>query len=165
MKPEQYMHTFSIIHRYSVMRHLRDMKDYRISGHQMGYIVHIQKNPGVSQEDIADFFKLNKGTVAKGVKKLLDEGYILRKQNEKDKRAYELYLTDKGAGIFTESEKSISEFNDILTSGMTESEQETFRLLLSKACQNILEAAGEAKEDLLRPGPPPGADKCCKEDI
>ena len=165
MKPEQYLHDFSIIHRYSVMRHIKEMKESRITGHQMGYIVHIQKNPGASQEDISAFFRLNKGTVAKGIKRLLDDGYILRKQNENDKRAYRLYLTDMGEKLFAESERSIVEFNNILTAGMTEDEVSLFRELLTKATNNVIDAAGEYKEDLMRPGPPPGAPDCCKENI
>lgn len=165
MKPEKYMQSFSIIHRYSVMSHLRDMKKSRVSGHQMGYIIHIKKNPGASQEDLVEFFKLNKGTVAKGVKKLLEEEYIIRKQNENDRRAYRLYLTDKGERFFAESENTIKDFRDILTSGMTEAEQIQFYDLLQRATANVIEAAGDDKDDLLRPGPPSEHGSCCKEEI
>lgn len=165
MDPEEYyMHNFSIIHRYSIMRHLANMNNTHISGHQMGYIIHIKKHPGASQEDIVDFFKLNKGTVAKGVKKLLDEGYIIRKQNEIDRRAYQLYLTLRGEQLFAESEKSIQEFNTILTRDLSDDECETFRRLLKKVTCNVLDAAGEAREELMRPGPPPGTPPCCHKD-
>ena len=164
MTPEKYMQSFSIIHRYSVMSHLKDMKESRVSGHQMGYIIYIHKHPGASQEDLVEFFKLNKGTVAKGVKKLLEEEYIIRKQNENDRRAYQLYLTDKGEHFFAESENTIKNFKDILTNGMTAEEQQLFYNLLNKATSNVLEAAGEYKECLLRPGPPEH-ESCCKEEI
>lgn len=165
MKQEFYMHNFSVIHRYSIMHHIKDMKKCRVSGHQMGYIIHIHKHPGASQEDIAAFFKLNKGTVAKGIKKLLDEGYLIRKQNENDRRAYELYLTESGEELFAESERSLQDVNDIFNKGLTDEEQELFRQLLNKVTQNVLEAAGEEKEALMRPGPPPGtADCCCSDD-
>lgn len=162
MNPEDYMHNFSIIHRYSIMRHITSMKNSHISGHQMGYIVHIKKHPGTSQEDIVDFFKLNKGTVAKGIKKLLEDGYVVREQNETDRRAYRLYLTSRGESLFSESESSIHEFNEILTKGFSEEEKETFRQLLKRASSNVLDAAGEAREDLMRPGPPPEAPPCCR---
>lgn len=155
MKPDLYMHNFSIIHRYSVMHHIKDMKESPVAGHTMGYIVYIHKNPGASQEDIVDFFKLNKGTVAKGIKKLLEEGYVSRKQNEADRRAYQLYLTEKGIELHARSEQSLNEFNDILTKGLTEAEQQTLQYLLGRVTGNVLEAAGEAKDDLMRPGPPP----------
>lgn len=127
MKADLYMHNFSIIHRYSVMRHIKDMKNCPIAGHQMGYIVYIHKFPGASQEDMVAFFKLNKGTVAKGVKKLMDEGYVIRKQNENDRRAYQLYLTEKGEELHAYSEKSLHEFNDTLTKGMSQDEQQLFQ--------------------------------------
>lgn len=161
---EQYMQNFSVIHRYSIMQHLHDMKNCRVSGHQMGYIIYIKKNPGASQEDLVAFFKLNKGTVAKGIRKLLDEGFVIRKQNETDRRAYQLYLTTTGEELFAESEQTVINFNKILTNGMTDAEQATFRMLLQKAAENVIEAAGEDREALLRPGPPPGAEKCCCND-
>lgn len=161
MHCEKYMHTFSIIHRFSVMRHIKEMKQCDISGHQMGYIIHIHKNPGSSQEEIADFFKLNKGTVAKGLKRLMENGYIIKKQNEQDRRAYELYLTEKGKGVLAEANTSLLQFNEILTRGMSAEETETFEKLLNRACANVLEAAGEEKDELMRPGPPPGAPDCC----
>lgn len=155
MDPDTYMHNFSIIHRYSIMHHLKAMKNSPVSGHHMGYIVFINKHPGASQEDIVDFFKLNKGTVAKGIKKLLEEGYIIRQQNENDRRAYRLYLTEKGNEFFAESEKSLNDLNDIFTKGMTLEEKQTLMRLIIKVTNNVLEAAGEAREDLMRPLPPP----------
>lgn len=154
MNLEIYMHNFSIIHRYSVMHHLKDMRDCPVSGHQMGYIIFIKKNPGVSQEDIAEFFKLNKGTVAKGVKRLLKDGYIIRTQNESDRRAYCLYLTEKGEVLFSESEKSLQRLNAIFTNGMSQEEQQTLQRLIIKVADNVLEASGEARDELIRPIPP-----------
>lgn len=158
MDSEKYMHTFSIIHRFSVMRHIKEMKQYDISGHQMGYIIFTHKNPGCSQEDMADFFKLNKGTVAKGVKRLLEYDYIIKRQNENDRRAYELYLTEKGNRLMEESTASLNQFNDILTRGMSPEETAMFSDLLNRACTNVMEAAGEEKEKLIHPA-------CCEEEI
>lgn len=153
---DTYLKNFSIIHRFSIMYHLRSMKEFNISGHQMGYIMHIYKNPGVSQEDLASYLRLNKGSVAKGIRSLMQDGYIRRVQNQHDRRAYCLYPTDKAKQIVSQVELELHRFNEILTDGMTKEEKRLFIELLNKACRNVLNAAGDARHELSQPGPPPG---------
>lgn len=151
MEDLSYLKNFSIIHRFSTIYHMKQMKDFKISGHQMGYIMCVCKEPGVSQEMLSSYLKLNKGAVAKGVRPLIDEGYIDRVQNEQDRRAYQLYPTDKAKDLLCEAEKTMGSFDRLLTRGMTEAERNTFRVLLDKACDNVLDAAGDDCHGLAFP--------------
>lgn len=153
---DSYLKNFSIIHRFSIMYHLRSMKEFNISGHQMGYIMYVCKEPGLSQEDLASYLQLNKGSVAKGIRNLVQEGYIRREPNEQDRRAYCLFPTEKANQIISEVELALHRFNEILTADMTDEERELFVKLLNKACHNVLNAAGDARHELSHPGPPPG---------
>lgn len=153
---DSYLKNFSIIHRFSIMYHNRNMKEFNMSGHQMGYIMYICKEPGISQEDLASYLRLNKGSVAKGIRNLVQEGYIRQEPNEQDRRAYRLFPTEKADQIFTEVAQAFHQFNDILTTGMTKEERKLFIDLLNKACNNVLNAAGEDRHKLSKPGPPPG---------
>lgn len=159
MKDHTYLKSFSIIHRFSIMYHIKALKDFRISGHQMGYMMHICREPGVSQEKLASYLGLNKGSVAKGIRPLIQEGYIDRIPNEKDKRAYRLFPTEKAKELFDEAEKTVASFNEILTGGMSEDEKEIFERLVKKACDNVMEAAGDDRHHLDSPIPP-GGGKC-----
>lgn len=164
MKSDDYMKNFSIIHRFSIMYHVRKLKEFKISGHQMGYIMHICTEPGLSQEALASYLKLNKGAVAKGIRYLVQEGYIVRRPNEKDRRAYELFPTEKATMLFKEARKTISEFQEILTCGMSEEEEAMFRDLLFRAAENVLHAAGDDRCELEKPGPPPEICRCNASD-
>lgn len=146
-----YLKSFSIIHRFSFIYHTRMMKKAHISGHQMGYIICVCKQPGISQEGISSALGLDKGAVAKGVRPLIEAGYINRVQSEKDKRAYELYPTKKAKAIQSKAEKINVSLEQILTKGMTEKEQELFKQLLLKACNNVMAAAGEDKRKITNP--------------
>lgn len=156
MGDDSYLKNFSIIHRFSIMYHVRSMKEFNISGHQMGYIMHVCQQPGISQEDLASWLRLNKGSVAKGIRSLVQDGYIQRIPNENDHRAYCLFPTEKAYKIFSEAERSLKHFNEILTYNMTKEEQDLFKTLLNRACSNVLKAAGEDGRELSRPGPPDG---------
>lgn len=160
MDDHSYMKSFSIIHRFSIMFHVKALKKFKIAGHQMGYIARICQEPGTSQEELASFFSLNKGSVAKGIRSLVQGGYVRRVQNEQDRRAYQLYPTEKAKELFTAAKKTMYAFDDILTKNMTDQEKKLFQDLLTKACDNVMEAAGDARHELERPGPPPEK-PCC----
>lgn len=160
MDDHSYMKSFSIIHRFSIMFHVKALKKFKIAGHQMGYIARICQEPGTSQEELASFFSLNKGSVAKGIRSLVQGGYVRRVQNEQDRRAYQLYPTEKAKELFTAAKKTMYAFDDILTKNMTDQEKKLFQDLLTKACDNVMEAAGDARHELERPGLPPEK-PCC----
>ena len=105
---------------------------------QMGYVSCICNHPGTSQEQMASYLGLNKGAVAKGIRPLLKEGYIRRIQNEKDRRAYRLYPTEKSRELYAAAEAASEEFFQILTKGMSAEESEIFQSLLSRACDRCV---------------------------
>lgn len=137
------------------MYHIKALKKYNIHGHQMGYIYHICQSPGLSQEALASSLGLNKASVAKGLRYLISEGYVRRVQNQRDKRAYQLFPTEKAKALSLECIQTIDGFDEVLTRGMTEEEKEMFQKLIVKACQNVMEAAGADRGELEKPGPPP----------
>lgn len=147
-----YMKSFSIIHRFSVMYHIKALKEYHIHGHQMGYILHVCQNPGISQEKLASYLGLNKGSVTKGLRPLIAEGYIQRRQNQKDRRAYQLFPTEKAQELLVKCDQIVEQFSDILTASMSDEEKRTFQRLLTKACRNVMIASGSQWSHLDPPG-------------
>lgn len=156
MENHSYLTSFSIIHRFSILYHIKELKKFKISGHQMGYIMCVCKQPGISQEDLSSYLRLNKGAVAKGIRPLIEEGYIQRIQSKRDRRAYELYPTEKARELRIAAERTMKSFDHILTQNMSGEEQKLFKDLVTVACNNVLEAAGEDRHELTQPGPPPG---------
>ena len=70
------------------------LSDLKI-GHELRYIIFIYDNPNCSQEDLVNFSAQSKGNIAKIVKKLEDEGYIIRQINPQNRRKYMLKTTHK----------------------------------------------------------------------
>lgn len=162
MDAHSYMKHFSIIHRFSVMYHIKALKQYNIHGHQMGYIYHICRTPGLSQEDLASCLRLNKASVAKGLRYLISEGYVRRVQNQRDRRAYQLFPTEKAKALDQACTRTIDDFEAVLTRGMTEEEKAAFQRLVTKACENVMRESGKEIEELEPPVPPGG--HACRRD-
>ncbi|MCQ2971419.1 MAG: MarR family transcriptional regulator [archaeon] len=59
-------------------------------------IIMIHESDELNQKDLSDGLHLTKSAITKAVKKLEDEGWILRERSIEDKRHFILKLTDKG---------------------------------------------------------------------
>lgn len=139
---------FSLIYRHGRIMHNRAMKQFNLTGQQMGYLKYISRYPGISQEDLVKQLRIDKGAVAKSVRDMVEKGYVSREQNAQDKRAYCLYPTEKAKWAVRCGAKHVLAFERKLTEGMSKDEIETFRRLLAKVTGNIEKMLEEEKEHL-----------------
>ena len=136
---------FSIIYRHGRIMHDRAMKQFGLTGQQMGYLRYIDENPGISQEDLARYLQIDKGAVANSVKDMVDKGYVDRRKNLKDKRAYCLFPSEKAENICRKGKACYAEFEKEITKGLTDEEIETFEVLLGRVTDNIVRMLGGGK--------------------
>ena len=59
----------------------------------------LSSEEGVNQDEIAAHFHLDKGTVARALKKLEDKNYLFREVDTQNRRKHLIYLTEKGKSI------------------------------------------------------------------
>lgn len=108
-----------------------------IGAGQLMYLMQLYQCDGRNQEDLSDALNIDKGTTARALKKLEDEEFIVRIVDEDDKRAYKVYLTDKGRSAKAKVYEAIDAWENIITESLTEEEKETMIKLLMKICTNI----------------------------
>jgi DNA-binding MarR family transcriptional regulator len=86
---------------------------------------------------------IDKGTTAKALKKLEEQGYVTRQVRDDDKRFYRVFLTPKALGIKDEVRSVLVDWRSLLTDGLSEEEKELAWTLLERMGEN---AARFAKE-------------------
>ena len=86
----------SMIHRTRMMFLNDKMGDMDITAGQFPFITVLSKEEGISQEELAAHFHIDKGTVARALRKLEDNEYLFRKVDSLNRRRYLIYLTEKG---------------------------------------------------------------------
>ncbi len=64
-------------------------------GREVRYIMMIYDNPDCSQEDLVNIYGESKANVAKSLKKLENQGFIIRNVNPENRRKYMLKTTKK----------------------------------------------------------------------
>ena len=86
----------STLHRQIQIHINKDLEDYKIGIGQIQVLMVLYKNDGINQESISKILHLDKATIGRAVKKLMEHGYVRRDKDPNDKRAYILHITKKG---------------------------------------------------------------------
>lgn len=76
-----------------------NIEQYGIKQGQFEYFLLIFSFPGINQLELARMKNVGKASVTKALKILDEGGYILREQDENDKRNYRCYVSSKGEAI------------------------------------------------------------------
>ena len=99
-----------------------ELKIFNLNSSQYVFLLKLYKEDGVSQEELAKRLFIDKGAAARAIKQLEENGYVTRKINAGDKRAYEIYLTTKAHDIEKEINVILAKWNSIISAGRSEEE-------------------------------------------
>lgn len=102
---------------------------------QFMFLLELYKEDGRSQEELSEILSIDKGTTARAIKKLEEDGFLFRERDENDKRAYKIYLTDKGNSVKQPILEAIKSWEDIITYKLSNEERAILDLLLNKMCR------------------------------
>src|SRR5688572_23948613 len=73
----------------------RRVRDLRVTRAQWLVLLHLARRPGCTQADLADAMQMQKITVGRHAERLLRAGWIERRDDPDDARAYHLYVSRK----------------------------------------------------------------------
>lgn len=126
----------SQIHRKSNVFITKRLSKYGIRSGQYMFLLRLYKEDGVNQEMLSDSLFIDKGTTARAIKKLEEEGFVFKIKDENDKRANEIYLTDKAEGIKKEVFQILKECENAITFNLSKEEKIEIINLLKKISRN-----------------------------
>ena len=99
----------------------------------------LYKKDGISQEELSENLKIDKGTTCRAIKKLEEEEFLIRVKDENDKRAYKLYLTEKSKDMEKNIKSVLYEWEKNISKELLQEEVDVLLTVLKKICisQNI----------------------------
>ena len=115
----------------------KEVSEYGIGSGQFMFLLELYINDGKNQEEIAETLKIDKGTTARALKKLEEQGFVTRIKDENDKRSNKIYLNDKAKDGREGVLDVLNDWNKEITKSLTEEEEEMLKSLLEKVCKNI----------------------------
>ena len=115
-----------------------------LNPHQYGGIMHllmryISKHPGASQDEVREYYALDKTSVCRDARRLEELGHIRRQIDESNRRQNQLFLTEAGEAFLPVIDNAYDEFSKKLTGEMTSEELDTLIQLLKKLDANTAE--------------------------
>lgn len=123
---------FSIVHRQSQVFHTHKLKRLGLTGGNFMYVVCICECPGMTQDQLASKLQIDKGTVAKTLQQLLGFGFITRHSSAQDRRANQLYPTEKALEAYPKILEVEELWKQHILGDFSEDEAELFLRLLKK---------------------------------
>lgn len=97
----------------------------------------LAKEQNIMQEHLVRHYRLDKGTIARAVKKLEDGGFIRRITDPGNRRAVRLFLTEKGEHAIPRLHDINKEWEGHITAGLTDEEIATLHTLMRRVARNI----------------------------
>lgn len=129
------MRKINIISRCQGIFRTNRLKNEHLNSCHHSYILAISKCPGITQDELAKSICVNKSNVTRTLVYLEEHGYVERKASETDKRAIQVYPTQKMLDIFPEVIKIVKDWNEYLTKDFSEEELEIFQSVLDRIAE------------------------------
>ena len=100
-------------------------------------LMHLAKNPGISQTELAKSLEVTTATVTVTLKKLEEDGYVIKRVDRADNRFHQIEITEKGRQIVEESESVFSHVNQVMLQNFSEQEKEQLLQFFDRLCDNL----------------------------
>ncbi len=115
------------------------LKEFGLTFSQFRLLIYICECDGttVSLKEIERRFSLTQQTVAGIIKRLEEKGFVLACEDEADKRVKNVLLTAKGEKSYKNAMDCYQKSQDLLTRGLSQSEQQELYRLLAIVLENV----------------------------
>lgn len=121
----------------------RILKKFELSSGSISYIFTLEKNEGISQNKLSKEIGNDKAMSARTITKLIELDFVYKEQDERDSRAYNLYLTAKAKELIPKIREEIQTVVNLVTEDLTEEEKS----ITTKSLKKILDRTQRLKDE------------------
>ena len=127
----------STLHRKTQIFLSEKLKDWEITGSQAPFLIITCENGPTPQNRYCELLDMSRGTVAKMLARLEEDGYVERRENPDDARVVDVFPTEKARAVYARLCENGRRCIERVTAGMSEIERMAVEKLLQQACTNI----------------------------
>lgn len=113
------------------------LSKYNLTAAEQPFFMALQKYEGVTQEELTALVCVDKAATARVVKSLERKGFLIRIQDQQDKRQNLVYPTDKAKQLGNAVKSELLHFNRLLTDGIDPQILEQVHIALLKMEENF----------------------------
>lgn len=131
------MNNLSIIVRHSKVFCERRLLDFGVGFPEQVILMYLASNNGVNQDAVAQHFMLDKGAIAKTLRKLEEKGLVERHQNPENKRENLISIAPDGQSILGEMGKALDEWNQYFFEGLCDDDIRQYERITDIIVNNV----------------------------
>ncbi|MFT8352205.1 MarR family winged helix-turn-helix transcriptional regulator [Clostridium saccharoperbutylacetonicum] len=128
----------SVAHRRTQIFYKENLEKLELKSGQFIYIVCICETPGQTQDELSNKLIIDKSTVTKFLSQLEAEGYITKKTSSLDRRAFNVFPTDKAIKIYPKIIELQEKWHTCLIEGFSNIESDVFEKLMELVMKNSI---------------------------
>ena len=131
------------VNRISLLHRLRVhnlLSDTGVWGSQIPILVHVKRNPGCTQRDIAEHLGVSNPSIATSIKRLQKAGMLEKKADPTDMRCNHIELTGRGRDVVERGRACYDQVVGQMLQGFSDKDLEVLTRLLTRLEENL---AGE----------------------
>lgn len=113
------------------------LSKYNLTAAEQPFFMALQRYEGVTQEELTALVCVDKAVTARVMKSLEEKGYLIRLQDEKDKRQNRIYPTKAAKELGPVVKRDLLNFNRLLTRGFEAEDQDFLYDALIKMEENF----------------------------
>lgn len=137
---------FSILHWQTRIFVERELASINLTWGEFHILMQVCHAGQMSQRDVTRQLRISKATTSKMLRKLEQEGYIRRKEDEQDRRTYLIHTTEQAQGLHAKLRDISSRWNHMLLGDLTPEERGVIVAGLNAMVQRALQANREAPD-------------------
>lgn len=111
---------------------VKAMKAEGIGTAEFDFIHQVRHHPGITQVQVRDALKIDKGAAARRAASLEAKGYLVRRENPNDHRSQLLFATEKAETLRNSKATVEQTFYEWLLEELTESDRDNFCRILNE---------------------------------
>ncbi len=100
-------------------------------------IMYINRNPGSSQKQLAEFCDMTNAAISQIIKEMQLSGYVIRECDEADQRCLKLFLTDKAKEKVDIIRDKIHIADDFVTKTISQKKEDEMVAILSNLIETV----------------------------
>ena len=112
-------------------------KGYKATPEQWGILNLLEEEEGLTQSEIAEKTIKDKANITRILDVMQRNGLIQRRKHENDRRAYKIFLTDKGRHLQYTLAQYVQEIDNQACEGLSVEELMELNRILKKMCANF----------------------------
>ncbi len=126
------IHSLNDIARCAAQYRAEELAPLGLKACHASYIVAICRYPGITQDHLAHTIFINKSNVGRQLAILEKSGFVERRPCPDDKRAMQVYPTQKAVDCLPQLREIFARWEDFVSQDLTEEERETLLSMLAK---------------------------------